>query len=155
MVLEDWPRSAWSRHFAGTDAAGTPVQRSQPARPSRQTRDKDAVVLRCRDHVVRDTGALLLPAVEGLAVAVAGRIWTFGVRPERRREYGYINPATLSQEKVRAVAKFVESPIGDGGRYMKAGYLWNSGNFHVPRLGAARDIGRSIAAKRCRPSAIP
>jgi mannose-1-phosphate guanylyltransferase/mannose-6-phosphate isomerase len=97
-----------------------------------QTRDKDAVVLAlAADHVVRDTGAFVAACREGLAVAVAGRIVTFGVRPERAAtEYGYINPGEVISGEVRAVAKFVEKPDpATAAGYMKAGYLWNSGNF--------------------------
>ena len=97
-----------------------------------QTRDKDAVVLAlAADHVVRDTGAFVAACREGLAVAVAGRIVTFGVRPERAAtEYGYINPGDVISGEVRAVAKFVEKPDpATAAGYMKAGYLWNSGNF--------------------------
>jgi mannose-1-phosphate guanylyltransferase/mannose-6-phosphate isomerase len=97
-----------------------------------QTRDKDAVVLAlAADHVVRDTGAFVAACREGLAVAVAGRIVTFGVRPERAAtEYGYINPGEVISGEVRAVAQFVEKPdpVTAAG-YMTAGYLWNSGNF--------------------------
>src|SRR5712672_4831969 len=97
-----------------------------------QTRDKDAIVLAlAADHVVRDTGAFVAACREGLAVAVAGRIVTFGVRPERAAtEYGYINPGEVISGEVRAVAKFVEKPdpVTAAG-YMTAGYLWNSGNF--------------------------
>ena len=97
-----------------------------------QTRDKDAVVLAlAADHVVRDTGAFVAACREGLAVAVAGHIVTFGVRPERAAtEYGYINPGEVISGEVRAVAKFVEKPdLATAAGYMKAGYLWNSGNF--------------------------
>jgi mannose-1-phosphate guanylyltransferase/mannose-6-phosphate isomerase len=96
------------------------------------TRDKDAVVLAlAADHVVRDTGAFVAACREGLAVAVAGHIVTFGVRPERAAtEYGYINPGEVISGEVRAVAKFVEKPDpAKAAGYMKAGYLWNSGNF--------------------------
>src|SRR4051795_71354 len=48
-----------------------------------QTRDKDAIVLAlAADHVVRDTPAFLEACREGLMAAQAGRIVTFGVRPE-------------------------------------------------------------------------
>src|SRR3954452_4238622 len=49
-----------------------------------QVRDKDAILLAlAADHVVRDTAAFLEACREGLMAAQAGRIVTFGVRPER------------------------------------------------------------------------
>jgi mannose-1-phosphate guanylyltransferase/mannose-6-phosphate isomerase len=97
-----------------------------------QTRDKDAVVLAlAADHVVRDTAAFVAACRQGLAAAQAGRIVTFGVEPERAAtEYGYINPGEAISGEVRSVAKFVEKPDPvTAEKYIKAGYLWNSGNF--------------------------
>ncbi len=97
-----------------------------------QTRDKDAVVLAlAADHVVRDTDAFVAACRQGLVAACAGRIVTFGVRPERAAiEYGYISPGKVISGEVRDVAKFVEKPDpATAAEYIKAGYLWNSGNF--------------------------
>jgi mannose-1-phosphate guanylyltransferase/mannose-6-phosphate isomerase len=97
-----------------------------------QSRDKDAVVLAlAADHIVRDTAAFLGACREGLVAAESGRIVTFGVTPERAAtEYGYINPGETVSGQVRAVAKFVEKPDQPTAeQYVKAGYLWNSGNF--------------------------
>jgi mannose-1-phosphate guanylyltransferase / mannose-6-phosphate isomerase len=97
-----------------------------------QTRDRDAVVLAlAADHVVRDTPAFLLACRQGLEAANAGRIVTFGIRPERAAtEYGYIHPGDPVSGEVRAVAKFVEKPDETkAAEYINAGYLWNSGNF--------------------------
>ncbi|CCD92681.1 putative mannose-1-phosphate guanyltransferase; capsular polysaccharide biosynthesis protein [Bradyrhizobium sp. ORS 375] len=97
-----------------------------------QSRDSDAVVLAlAADHVVRDTTAFLAACRAGLAAAEAGRIVTFGVNPERAAtEYGYISPGALVSGEVRAVAKFVEKPDQPTAeRYIREGYLWNSGNF--------------------------
>jgi mannose-1-phosphate guanylyltransferase / mannose-6-phosphate isomerase len=95
-------------------------------------RNQDAVVLAlAADHVVRDTDAFVAACRQGLIAADAGRIVTFGVQPERAAtEYGYINPGEVISGEVRAVAKFVEKPdpVTAAG-YIKAGYLWNSGNF--------------------------
>ena len=97
-----------------------------------QTRDQDAVVLAlAADHVVRDTDAFVAACRQGLIAADAGRIVTFGVQPERAAtEYGYISPGDVISGEVRAVVKFVEKPdpVTAAG-YIKAGYLWNSGNF--------------------------
>src|SRR6516165_3733598 len=95
-------------------------------------RDKDAVVLAlAADHVVSDTPAFVAACRQGLVAADAGRIVTFGIRPERAAtEYGYINPGTVVSGDVRAVTKFVEKPDQPtASDYIRNGYLWNSGNF--------------------------
>src|SRR5712671_4197213 len=97
-----------------------------------QTRDKEAVVLAlAADHVVRDIAAFVAACRQGLVAAESGRIVTFGVRPERpATEYGYISPGEAVSGEVRAVVKFVEKPDPvRAAEYIKAGYLWNSGNF--------------------------
>src|ERR1700675_1797173 len=97
-----------------------------------QMRDNGAIVLAlAADHVVRDTGAFVAACRQGLVAADAGRIVTFGVQPERAAvEYGYIRPGETVSGEVRAVAKFVEKPDpARAAEYIKAGYLWNSGNF--------------------------
>ena len=97
-----------------------------------QTRDTDAVVLAlAADHVVGDTEAFVAACRQGLVAAQAGRIVTFGVQPERpATEYGYISPGEVISGEVRSVAKFVEKPDPKtAAEYIKAGYLWNSGNF--------------------------
>jgi mannose-1-phosphate guanylyltransferase/mannose-6-phosphate isomerase len=97
-----------------------------------QMRDQDAIVLAlAADHVVRDTPAFVAACRQGLIAADAGRIVTFGVQPERAAtEYGYINPGEVISGEVREVTKFAEKPdpVTAAG-YIKAGYLWNSGNF--------------------------
>jgi mannose-1-phosphate guanylyltransferase / mannose-6-phosphate isomerase len=97
-----------------------------------EMRDKDAVVLAlAADHVVRDADAFVAACRQGLMAAEAGRVVTFGVRPERAAtEYGYISPGEPVSGEVRAVMKFVEKPDPvRAAEYIKAGYFWNSGNF--------------------------
>jgi len=97
-----------------------------------QTRDEEAIVLAlAADHVVRDTAGFVAACRQGLVAAQAGRIVTFGVEPERAAtEYGYISPGEIISGEVRSVAKFVEKPDpATAAEYIKAGYLWNSGNF--------------------------
>src|SRR5450755_389672 len=97
-----------------------------------QTRDTEAVVLAlAADHVVRDTPAFVAACRQGLVAAQAGRIVTFGVQPERpATEYGYISPGEVISGEVRSVVTFVEKPNpATAAEYIKAGYLWNSGNF--------------------------
>jgi mannose-1-phosphate guanylyltransferase / mannose-6-phosphate isomerase len=97
-----------------------------------QARDGEAVVLAlAADHVVGDKAAFLAACRDGLTAAENGRIVTFGITPERpATEYGYINPGEAVSGAVRAVAKFVEKPDQPTSeRYIRDGYLWNSGNF--------------------------
>jgi mannose-1-phosphate guanylyltransferase/mannose-6-phosphate isomerase len=97
-----------------------------------QTRDSEAVVLAlAADHVVRDTAAFVAACRQGLTAAVAGHIVTFGVQPQRpATEYGYINPGATISGEVRGVTRFVEKPdLATAAEYVKAAYLWNSGNF--------------------------
>ncbi len=113
-----------------------------------QTRDKDAVVLAlAADHVVRDTDAFVAACREGLVAADAGRIVTFGVHPERAAiEYGYVSPGQVISGTTRSVAKFVEKPDpATAAEYIKAGYLWNSGNFMF-RASVLLDEYRSVDA---------
>ncbi len=83
------------------------------------------------DHVVTDPAAFA--KVCGLAAdaAAADRIVTFGVRPTRpATEYGYIRAGAAIGPDIFAIAKFVEKPdAATAERYVKEGYLWNSGNF--------------------------
>ena len=97
-----------------------------------QTRENDAVVLAlAADHVVRDGGAFVAACRQGLVAANAGRIVTFGIRPERAAvEYGYIRPGAVVSDEVCAVAEFVEKPDpATAAEYIATGYFWNSGNF--------------------------
>src|SRR6185503_18288398 len=95
-----------------------------------------------------DPPAFLAACREGLAAAEAGHIVTFGVQPERAAtEYGYINPGEAISGKVRAVAKFVEKPDPTtAAGYIKAGYLWNSGNFMF-RASVLSDEYRNVDAE--------
>jgi mannose-1-phosphate guanylyltransferase/mannose-6-phosphate isomerase len=82
------------------------------------------------DHVVTDPASFA--KVCALAAdAAADRIVTFGVRPSRpATEYGYISAGAAISPDVFAIEKFVEKPDAKTAeRYVKEGYLWNSGNF--------------------------
>src|SRR5260370_4260380 len=114
-----------------------------------QMRDDEAVVLAlAADHVVRDAGAFVAACRHGLVAAEAGRIVTFGVAPERAAtEYGYISPGEVISGEVRGVAKFVEKPDPvRAAEYIKAGYLWNSGNFMF-RASVLLDEYRNVDAE--------
>ena len=112
------------RDSAPAIAAATAVARA---------RDPQAVVLAlAADHIILDVPEFRATCVAGRAAADAGRIVTFGIKPtEPKTSYGYILPGKpIDNNGVHAVAKFVEKPDAPtAARYVKDGYLWNSGNF--------------------------
>lgn len=85
------------------------------------------------DHFVRKPGKFVKSVRAALPAARAGHIVTFGMKPDRPATgYGYIKPGkTLSKARPAcAVKSFVEKPDTPTARkYLKQGYLWNSGNF--------------------------
>ncbi len=97
------------------------------------SRDPQAVVLAlAADHIILDVDAFRATCLAGRAGAEAGRIVTFGIKPtEPKTSYGYILPGdAIGDGKVRAVKSFVEKPdSATAVRYLREGYLWNSGNF--------------------------
>jgi mannose-1-phosphate guanylyltransferase / mannose-6-phosphate isomerase len=114
-----------------------------------ESRDKEAVVLAlAADHIVRDTAAFLAACRDGLVAAESGHIVTFGVTPERAAtEYGYISAGEAVSGQVRAAAKFVEKPdLPTAEQYVKAGYLWNSGNFMFRAAVLLEEYGKFDAA---------
>jgi mannose-1-phosphate guanylyltransferase/mannose-6-phosphate isomerase len=96
-------------------------------------RDPQAVVLAlAADHIILDVEAFRATCRAGRAAAEAGRIVTFGIKPtEPKTSYGYILPGeAIGSDGVHAVKSFVEKPDpATAARYVREGYLWNSGNF--------------------------
>ena len=96
-------------------------------------RDPDAVVLAlAADHIILDGLQFRATCLAGREGADAGRIVTFGIKPtEPKTSYGYILPGeAIGKTGVHAVKSFVEKPdAATAARYVKDGYLWNSGNF--------------------------
>ncbi len=96
-------------------------------------RDPDAVVLAlAADHIILDVPQFRATCLAGREAADAGRIVTFGIKPtEPKTSYGYILPgAAIGKSGVHAVKSFVEKPdAATAARYVREGYLWNSGNF--------------------------
>ena len=96
-------------------------------------RDPDAVVLAlAADHIILDGLQFRATCLAGREGADAGRIVTFGIKPtEPKTSYGYILPGeVIGKTGVHAVKSFVEKPdAATAARYVKDGYLWNSGNF--------------------------
>ena len=83
------------------------------------------------DHIIPDVDAFRATCQAGRVAAEAGRIVTFGIKPtEPKTSYGYILPGEMIGEGVYAVKSFVEKPdAATAARYVREGYLWNSGNF--------------------------
>ena len=96
-------------------------------------RDPQAVVLAlAADHIILDVEAFRATCLAGRAAAESGRIVTFGIKPtEPKTSYGYILPGeAVGSAGVHAVKRFVEKPDpATAARYVREGYLWNSGNF--------------------------
>ena len=112
------------RDSAPAIAAATAVARQ---------RDPDAVVLAlAADHIILDVAEFRATCLAGREAADAGRIVTFGIKPtEPKTSYGYILPGdAIGKNGVHAVKSFVEKPdAATAARYVRDGYLWNSGNF--------------------------
>jgi mannose-1-phosphate guanylyltransferase / mannose-6-phosphate isomerase len=89
------------------------------------------VVALAADHVISDPASFVKACGLAAAAAAKDRIVTFGIRPARpATEYGYIRPGASIGADIFAVDKFVEKPDEiTAERYLKEGYLWNSGNF--------------------------
>jgi mannose-1-phosphate guanylyltransferase/mannose-6-phosphate isomerase len=89
------------------------------------------VVALAADHVVTDAAAFAKVCSLAADAAEGGRIVTFGVRPTRpATEYGYIRAGQALGPDIFTIEQFVEKPDpATAERYVKEGYLWNSGNF--------------------------
>ena len=97
-------------------------------------RDPDGiVVVVAADHHIPDPASFLDAARIAAGAARGGAVVTFGVTPsEPSSAYGYIRPGDLlaAGEVTRRVEAFAEKPDrATAQRYVKDGYLWNSGNF--------------------------
>jgi len=96
-------------------------------------RDPEAVVLAlAADHLILDVEAFRATCLAGREAADSGFIVTFGIKPSApKTSYGYILPgAAIGTNGVHKVMRFVEKPdAATAERYLREGYLWNSGNF--------------------------
>jgi mannose-1-phosphate guanylyltransferase/mannose-6-phosphate isomerase len=112
------------RDSAAAIAAATAVARK---------RDPQAVVLAlAADHVILDVPQFRAACRAGREAAEAGSIVTFGIKPdEPKTSYGYILPGEpIGKSGVHTVKRFVEKPdAATAAKYLREGYLWNSGNF--------------------------
>ena len=96
-------------------------------------RDSKAAVLSlAADHVIPDAEAFRAVCEAGRDAATDGHIVMFGIKPSGpKTSYGYILPGEkIGNAGVHKVARFVEKPdVATAERYLREGYLWNSGNF--------------------------
>ncbi len=86
------------------------------------------------DHVVQKAGALIEAIKAGRPLAEAGKLVTFGIKPERAETgYGYIEAGEPTAEvpQARTVARFVEKPDHATAEAYVAGgrHYWNGGIF--------------------------
>lgn len=85
------------------------------------------------DHVIADAAAFRRAALDGVPVAQAGGLVTFGVQPTRPETgYGYVLAgAVLDAGAAHRVVAFVEKPDAErAAAYLASGeYLWNGGMF--------------------------
>ena len=106
---------------------------------------RDAVLLILpADHLIVDQPAFAAAVERAARLAVAGRLVTFGVRPEGPETgYGYIE---VSGEDV---VRFVEKPPLDKAReYVASGrFLWNSGMFCFAAGAILEEMGLFIAPR--------
>ncbi|HZT24482.1 MAG TPA: mannose-1-phosphate guanylyltransferase/mannose-6-phosphate isomerase [Pseudolabrys sp.] len=96
-------------------------------------RDPAAVVLAlAADHIILDADKFRTTCLAGQKAAEQGHLVTFGITPgEPKTSYGYILPGEgIDGTEVHRVKRFVEKPdAATAKKYVRDGYLWNSGNF--------------------------
>jgi mannose-1-phosphate guanylyltransferase/mannose-6-phosphate isomerase len=82
------------------------------------------------DHHIPDSAAFAGAVLTGAQAALEDRIVTLGLRPTApSTAFGYILPEP-GDSAVRPVKAFVEKPDAETARrYLRGGYLWNSGTF--------------------------
>ena len=96
-------------------------------------KDPDAVmVVMPADHVIPDAGVFQAAVAQGVALANAGRLVTYGVVPKHAETgYGYIRRGEALDGGAYRVDRFVEKPDAATAQgYVDSGeYYWNSGIF--------------------------
>ena len=106
---------------------GTAAAVATAALQAREAHGDDAILLMLpADHLIADNAAFARAVAEAMKLAAAGRLVTFGIRPEAPETgYGYIEADGTT------VRRFVEKPSLEVAQsYVASGrYLWNSGMF--------------------------
>lgn len=102
-----------------------------------ESKNDPVLVAMPADHIIEDIEVFRAAVVSGMLHAAAGRLVTFGIRPDRAETgYGYIRIGALLEEggqggQGREITAFAEKPdAATAQRYFDSGeYLWNSGIF--------------------------
>ncbi|MGP0174579.1 mannose-1-phosphate guanylyltransferase/mannose-6-phosphate isomerase [Pseudomonas sp. NCHU5208] len=84
------------------------------------------------DHLIRDQAAFAAAVEQARALAAAGWLVTFGIRPDHPETgYGYIRQGEALEHGGLRVASFVEKPdLATAQAYLDGGqHLWNAGMF--------------------------
>lgn len=84
------------------------------------------------DHVIGDPAAFAAAVAAGEAAARAGRLVTFGIRPDRAETgYGWLELAEAGTAGAQPLVRFVEKPDAAAAAAMLASgrFLWNAGIF--------------------------
>src|SRR6185312_10344797 len=116
------------RFFAERQAKEVGVEARVVLEPMR----RDSAPAVAADHVIAEAEAFRNVCETGREAALQGNIVTFGIKPTGpKTSYGYILPGEkMGNADVHKVARFVEKPdAATAERYLREGYLWNSGNF--------------------------
>lgn len=105
------------------------------------------ILLLAADHAMSRPEAFIDAVDRARPAAEAGRIVTFGIRPDRPETgYGYVLAGRERPEApgVHAVDRFVEKPdAATASAYLADGrYLWNSGNFLASAAVLSAEIAR-------------
>jgi mannose-1-phosphate guanylyltransferase/mannose-6-phosphate isomerase len=90
------------------------------------------VLVLAADHRIDETEKFVAAIAQAQIDAQEGYLTTFGVQPTYAATgYGYIKPGDfLRAGGCQKIVSFVEKPnTGTAKRYLREGYLWNSGNF--------------------------
>ena len=90
----------------------------------------DILLILASDHAIGDDRGFEVSVAAGARLAEADRLVTFGVKPDRGATgYGYIQTGAALEGGFE-VKRFAEKPVlSDAQRYVREGYLWNSGMF--------------------------
>ena len=107
------------------------------------------------DHHIPDHRAFQNAVRTAALGAADGRVVALGVTPsEASSAYGYIKP---SGSGLSPVVRFVEKPdAATAAEYIRAGYLWNSGNFVVAAKTLLSELGvHAPAVENAARAALP
>jgi mannose-1-phosphate guanylyltransferase/mannose-6-phosphate isomerase len=100
-----------------------------------QLDDPDAVmIVMPADHIIQDEQAFHNAIRQGIELAKAGKLVTFGIQPTAPETgYGYIRLGQSLDEQAFKVAEFVEKPDqATAEQYLSSGeFLWNGGIFAI------------------------